>query len=153
MHNLIQSDRKVFYIINHILQNPVFDLTMPLLRNSNFWVPLYLFLFVFVLSNYKKNIFLWICFAAALVTLTDFVSSDLIKNYFFRLRPCNDMSLVPPARWLLSYKPQSSSFTSSHATNHFAMAVFFYYTLRNTIGKWGLFFFYGQLLLALHRCT
>ncbi|MEO7264162.1 MAG: phosphatase PAP2 family protein [Ferruginibacter sp.] len=148
MQQLLQFDKDFFYLINSRWQNSLFDTIMPLLRHANFWVPLYLFLFVFVLTNFKKNVFWWACFAGATVILTDFVSSDIIKENIFRLRPCNDDSLYPAARLLLSYKPQSSSFTSSHACNHFALAVFFYLTLKNFIGKWAyLFFFWGFIII------
>jgi undecaprenyl-diphosphatase len=60
-------------------------------------------------------------------------------------------------RFLLSYKPQSSSFTSSHATNHFALAAFFYFTLKKYFNKWGLLFFcwafmicYAQVYVGVH---
>lgn len=57
----------------------------------------------------------------------------------------------------MKYRPQSSSFTSSHAANHFAMAVFFYCTLSKHIGKWALLFFvwaaviaYAQVYVGVH---
>ena len=157
MQQLLQFDKHFFYLINTKWQNSLFDIIMPLLRHANFWVPLYLFLFVFALANFRKNVFWWACFAGATVILTDFVSSDIIKENIFRLRPCNDNSLIPAARLLLSYKPQSSSFTSSHACNHFALAVFFYQTLKNHIGKWAYIFFlwaiiiiYAQVYVGVH---
>ena len=54
--------------------------------------------------------------------ISDSVSSNLVKNSVQRLRPCNDIELreqmVQRVRCSGGY-----SFTSSHATNHFAMAV------------------------------
>ncbi|MEO6404273.1 MAG: phosphatase PAP2 family protein [Ferruginibacter sp.] len=157
MRPIIQFDKDFFFLINNKWHNLFFDSWMPLLRHANFWVPLYLFLFVLVLSNFKKNVFWWACFAGVMVILTNFISSDLIKENIFRLRPCNDNNLVPPARLLLSYKPQSSSFTSSHACNHFALAVFFYMTLKNHVGNWAKLFFiwafiviYAQVYVGVH---
>lgn len=130
---------------------------MPLVRNAQTWIPLYLFLLLFVVFNYKKNIWWWILFAAAVPVLSDFVSSVLIKNNIHRLRPCNDPDMIDQVRFLLSYRPQSSSFTSSHATNHFAMAAFFFFTLRNKINSFALLFFlwaalicYAQIYVGVH---
>ena len=157
MTEIIKLDRHLFKLINTDWNNAFFDFIMPTLRHSHLWVPLYLFLLVFVLVNFKKNVLLWILFAVALASLMDILSSHIIKEYIFRLRPCNDNSLIPPARLLLSYKPQSSSFTSSHATNHFAMAMFFYLTLKQHIGRWALLFFlwagtiiYAQVYVGVH---
>lgn len=99
----------------------------------------------------------WACFAAVTVIVSNYISSDIIKENFFRLRPCNNNNLVPPARLLLGYKPLNSSFVSSHASNHFAMAVFFYKTLKGHIGKWAWLFFawaiiivYAQVYVGVH---
>ena len=148
MHELLKLDRQAFFLINHAGQNGLFDALMPLLRHAYFWAPFYTFLLIYVVSNFKKNVLLWILFSILLVTMTNYISSDFIKHFIFRLRPCNDTGLIPPARLLLSYKPQSSGFTSSHATNHFAMAVFFFVTMRKQTGNWGLLFFVWALLIG-----
>jgi membrane-associated phospholipid phosphatase len=149
MNKLIELDHRLFRIINGgNWHNGFYDTLMPFLRNSYSWYPLYLFLVLFAIFNFKKNAFGWILFAAITIILSNFISSNLVKEYFFRLRPCNDPRFADSIRILVSYKPQSSSFTSSHASNHFAMAVFFYSTLKKFIGKWGLLFFLWALLIC-----
>ena len=157
MHPLLEYDRQLFTVINSKWTNGLFDATLPYIRNQYFWGPLYLFLAVLVLYNFKKNAGWWLLFFIGTAVLTDFISSDLIKPNFFRLRPCNDPSMAEHLRFLVSYRPKSSSFTSSHATNHFGLAAFFYYTLRDHIGKWGLLFFawagiiiYAQMYVGVH---
>jgi len=100
---------------------------------------------------------MWLLFFGCLPILTDFISSDIIKENFFRLRPCNDPLMADKIRFLLSYKPQSSSFTSSHATNHFALAAFFYFTLKKYFKNWSILFFiwafmicYAQVYVGVH---
>ncbi|MEQ1554224.1 MAG: phosphatase PAP2 family protein, partial [Ferruginibacter sp.] len=66
----------------------------------------------------------------------------------FRLRPCNDHTLRDTFTLLIGYRPQSSSFTSSHATNHFAMAAFFFYTLKQYFGKFSVLFFIWAALIC-----
>ncbi|RYD70738.1 MAG: phosphatase PAP2 family protein [Sphingobacteriales bacterium] len=157
MEKIIALDRQLFSKLNGEWHSAFFDSFFPILRTSQTSYALYIFLGVFVLLNADKNKWWWIIFTALTAVLTDFVSSDLIKETFLRLRPCNDDSLIPPARFLLSYRPQSSSFTSSHAVNHFGLAAFFYYTLRHYFKKWALLFFlwagsicYAQVYVGVH---
>ena len=157
MEKILAFDRQLFTKLNNEWHSPFFDAFFPILRTSQTSYVLYIFLAVFVLVNGRKNQVWWLLFFAATATLTNFISSDLIKENIIRLRPCNDDSLVPPARFLLSYRPQSSSFTSSHAVNHFGLAAFFYYTLRLYFRKWALLFFlwaaticYAQVYVGVH---
>ena len=157
MRYLLQSDRQLFKLINSEWNSSLLDAVMPFARNQHLWTPFYLFMLLFVAVNFKKNVWWWILFAAAVVTLANIVSSDFIKGNVFRLRPCNDPTMADGLRFLVSYRPQSSSFTSSHATNHFALAAFFYYTLKNFIGKKALLFFawagiviYAQVYVGVH---
>ena len=157
MDKLLQLDKQFFQAINGRWHNGLFDAVMPFIRNSNFWIPLYLFLLLFAIFNFKKNLWWWIFFAAGTVIISNFISSDIIKENILRLRPCNDPQLAGTVRVLVTYRPQSSSFTSSHATNHFAMATFFYFTLKKFMGKWVLLFFawaslicYAQVYVGVH---
>lgn len=157
MEQIINCDKYIFKLINNGLSNSFFDWLMPFLRNSPMWVPLYLFLVLFVLINYKKKGIWWLVFAICTAWFTDFVSSGLIKNNIFRLRPCNDPSMESIVNVLVGYRPQSSSFTSSHAANHFAVAMFLYLTLRKYVGKYSFIFFiwafsisFAQVYVGVH---
>lgn len=157
MVSIDNIDKNLFELINGHWHNEAFDTFLPLIRSPQLWIPLYLFLLIFVLMNMKAGKWWWVLFFGMLPVFTDFLSSDIIKEHFFRLRPCNDPALDDKIRFLLSYKPQSSSFTSSHATNHFAMAAFFYHTLKNYFNKWGLLFYcwafsicYAQVYVGVH---
>lgn len=157
MNKIIQLDHQLFYLINGKWHNSLFDSIMPLLRAAHLWVPLYVFLIIFVLVNFKKNAFWWLLFFGGTALLSDFISSDIIKENIFRLRPVNNPYLDPAARFLLNYKPQSSGFTSSHAVNHFSLATFFYFTLKKQIGNWAKLFFlwaaiiiYAQVYVGVH---
>lgn len=154
----MEWDRTVLRYINNRWQNPFFDWLCPIIRNGDLWMPLYLFVLLFVLLNYKKTGWWWVLAAACTPALTDLISSHLIKENIIRLRPCNDPAL---ASWLRFYpgiyRPQSSSFTSSHASNHFGMALFFFLTLKDKIGKFAWLFFiwagaicYSQMYVGVH---
>ncbi len=129
-------DRKLFFFVNNGLANDFFDKVMPFLRESNLWIPLYLFILVFILVNFGYRGWGWILFAVCTAAVCDLVSSHLIKEHIFRLRPCQNPELADQIRILANYCPRSSSFTSSHATNHFGMAMFIVVTLRAYTGPW-----------------
>ena len=159
MKQLLTYDQHLFRVINYQWSNPFFDWLMPWLRNAEMWYPLYLFLVLLVLVNFKKTGWWWIIFAAGTVILCDFVSSSILKNteFLFRLRPCNEPSIASWIHVLVGYRPQSSSFTSSHATNHFGMAMFFYFTLKPHFKNWPFLFFfwafgisYAQVYVGVH---
>ena len=155
-------DYKLFSKINGEWHNSFFDVFFPFTREAFFWAPLYFFLILFVIINYKKYGWLWVLFLILNVVLSDFVSSNLIKEAFFRLRPCHDPAVADHLRFLVQYCPVSSGFTSSHAANHFAAAMFIFVTLRHkiNIGKWWALIFlwafipsYAQIYVGVHFPT
>ena len=120
---LLNLDRHLFYLINHQLSNPFFDFLMPLMRNPKFWIPLYLFIITFSIWRYKKQGIILVVFLALAVGFADYTSASIIKPAVTRLRPCrdpvtasNDINRVTCGT--------GYSFPSTHATDHFAIALF-----------------------------
>jgi membrane-associated phospholipid phosphatase len=120
---LLQLDHRLFYFINHTLSNRFFDWIMPYLRYPQFWIPVYVFIFVFCLWRYQKKGVVIILLLVATFAVADFGSAGVIKPLVKRLRPCNDPAL---AQTIISRVPCGTgySFPSSHASNHFAIAIF-----------------------------
>ena len=150
-------DKFVFLLINNTFSSPVFDSIFPIYRESNTWVPLYLFLFVFIVFNFRWKAVPWILFFLVTVGLCDQISSSFIKEFFGRLRPCRDPDFNEHVRLLVVYCPGSGSFTSSHAVNHFGMAAFIVFTLGHYLQKWKWAFWfwaasiaYGQVYVGVH---
>ncbi|MEO6316945.1 MAG: phosphatase PAP2 family protein [Chitinophagaceae bacterium] len=140
-------DRKLFFLVNNSMANNFFDTVMPFLRESSTWIPLYLFLLVFAVVNFGTRGLLWMLFAICTAGLCDMVSSSLIKEHIFRLRPCQDAALADHIRVLVNYCPKSSSFTSSHATNHFGLSMFIVVTMRPYTSPWiRLFFLWAAII-------
>lgn len=154
--NLIAWDRKTFSCINSRYTNGFFDAILPLLRESLFWIPFYLFLLVFALQNFGKYKWWWVGLALLTVSLTDIVSSRLIKHAVQRLRPCNDPLMINTIRLLLNYCSGGYSFTSSHAANHFGIATFIYLTCKQyskwiiLIFVWAFIIAYAQIYVGVH---
>jgi undecaprenyl-diphosphatase len=120
---LLNFDRHLFYFINHDLSNPFFDWLMPLMRNPKFWIPLYLFIIIFCIWRYKKQGTILVVFLAMAVGFADYTSASIIKPYVYRLRPCRDPVTVQTD---INRVPCGTgySFPSTHATDHFAIAIF-----------------------------
>jgi undecaprenyl-diphosphatase len=155
--NLKSWDQRLFIEINSGLANSFFDSIMPWLRNSFYWAPLYLFLLVFAILNFKGRGLWWAVLFLCTVSLTDIISSRLFKEAFDRLRPCQDAEFPGQVRLLLNHCSGGFSFTSSHAANHFGMATFFFFTARHLIGRWAWIAFlwaavisYAQVYVGVH---
>jgi undecaprenyl-diphosphatase len=123
LEQLIQFDQNLFFTINHGLSNSFFDWLMPALRNRFFWTPLYLFIIIFSIRTYGKQGWIMILFLGLTFGCTDFISSSLIKPTVQRLRPCNDPEIKSDVKNLVDCG-SGYSFPSSHASNHFGLAVF-----------------------------
>ncbi|HVY74573.1 MAG TPA: phosphatase PAP2 family protein [Puia sp.] len=153
---IIEIDQWLFHQINQVWVNPVFDHIFVFIRQAELWVPFYLFLLVLALVNFGKKGIWWSATLIMTVIISDLISSSVIKNLIFRFRPCRNPELADQVRLLANYCPQSSGFTSSHACNHFTMAVFIFITLKST-GSWRWLLFlwafsisYAQVYVGVH---
>lgn len=153
-------DRWLFSKINYDWTTGFLDNVFPLFREAITWVPLYIFLLILMFTNFGAKAWPWVIGLIVTVTLTDQVSSHLIKPFVNRLRPCHDPYLEAHIRLLLQYCSDSRSFTSSHATNHFGVAFFISRTMKPHFGRWRYAFFawaaaisYGQMYIGVHYPT
>ena len=137
------------WLIKHINQtwgNSFFDTVLPFVRETGFWLPLYLLLAMFVCINFGIRGVWWIVGFLLTAALADIISSQIIKQTIWRIRPCQDPEIGPQLRFFINYCPGSSSFTSSHATTHFGQAMFFYLTLRSVFKQAWLFFIWAFMI-------
>jgi len=123
LEKIIQFDQELFLLINQGLSNLVFDWLLPILRNPFTWSPLYLFLIIFFIKHYGKTGILIVACTLLTFGISDFTSSQVIKKSVMRVRPCNDVVFKGEVN-LRARCGSGYSFTSSHATNHFALAFF-----------------------------
>lgn len=153
---LLQLDRKLFQFVNQTASNSLFDVLMPFFRNQYTWVPIYLFLLVFVFVNFKQKAWWWILFFLATFALTDLISQQVVKQIFDRPRPCMDALSADTVRMLIRCS-DGFSFVSSHATNHFGISMFLYQTMKH-FGKpwiwlafvWAALVCYAQVYVGAH---
>eukprot|EP01035_Chromulina_nebulosa_P055812 gene55812-76498_t len=150
-------DQTALFHINQVWQNKFFDAIMPWLRESLTWLPLYLFFIVLTIYNFGKKGFYWVLFLIGNIALTDQISSHLIKPWVGRLRPCNDPIMQQYLHLRVSHCSGGFSFPSSHATNHFGIAMFIVATLLAFTGKkirwlfvWAAAICYAQMYVGVH---
>lgn len=117
-------DRKWFIFIHCHLKNDFFDTVLPIVRNKLTWIPLYLLILSLTIYKYKWKALWFILFFLITIALADMISAKLIKPYFERLRPCNDNFFCGFVKPLVNCG-SGYSFVSSHASNHFALAIVF----------------------------
>lgn len=157
LETILKWDKELFIKINNDWTSPVLDNIFPWYRYQNAWLPLYLFLLLFLLMNYGWRIWPFVVTVALTVTATDQLSSHVVKLFINKPRPCQDASLEEHVRLLLNYCPGNPGFTSSHATNHFGIACLFFFTLYPIFKKLGYWWFvwaaticYAQVYVGIH---
>lgn len=135
MDYLLNIDESIFLLINRTLQNEFFDWLLPLWRNKYFWLPAYLLFSGLLITKVgKKSIWIFL-FLGITIAASDLTSSTLIKENVERIRPCND-PIFQKKVFLRAPCGSGYSFTSSHAANHFALAIFLVLLFGQRLKKW-----------------
>ncbi|MBN2030513.1 phosphatase PAP2 family protein [bacterium] len=108
-------------LINQTLSNRLFDFIMPYITNLDYWrIPLFLVWLALIIFGGRKGRTTALL-VVIILTLSDQLSSAVIKPWINRLRPCFALENVR----LLIAQSSSPSFPSSHAANNAAMAALF----------------------------
>jgi len=154
---LHQIDVGIFNWINHDLQNPMLDKVMPWWREKEFWIPLYLALAGFLFYRYRLKALYYLLLVGATVGLADTLSSKVVKPLVGRERPCQAEPFRTTVSLKLDHCGAAPSFTSSHATNHFALAALWVFTLpflrrwgKRALWFWAASIAFGQVYVGVH---
>ena len=114
-------------------------------------MPFYVIGGLWVLYKYRLQGLLILVLAGLTILLSD-QTSGILKAHFMRLRPCAVMDV----RLLVEHCSNTYSFTSNHAANHFAIAVFVslvfgrYRWLSYVLISWAAFVALSQVYVGLH---
>ena len=108
------------------------DGCMTVYTSMAIWMPLALMLiYVLAKNNSTKDFMFLLLVVAAVVGLTDFISSGLCKPFFERWRPTRDPVLMYVVDVVNETRGGSYGFTSSHAANSFGIATFVILLIKN----------------------
>ena len=153
LEKLIQLDKQLFIFLNG-LGSSTFDALWLIITKQAYWMPIFLLLLFLVYKKIgTKQTLILLLFVAVLIAFTDQVT-NLFKNHFQRLRPCNDTSINTIIRVVKG--SNSYSFFSGHAANTSAVAMFLFLNFRKkykyfgVIFIWPLIFAYSRIYLGLH---
>lgn len=132
---LEKLDISLFNFINQGLSSDVLDYILVPIRYEKLWIPFYLFILAFLIFNLHKYRLFSIVFILATIGSADIVSSHIIKPLIERPRPCHQNSGMENVK-LRVRCGSGFSFTSSHATNHFATATILFLVFGGRRKKW-----------------
>lgn len=153
---LIGIDKAIFTFIHAEASAPWLDGFMKFLRNAIVWTPLYAFMLYWIIKSDRKDAWQFILLTVIAFALCDLISAKLLKPWVGRLRPCYDPELQSILRNLIGCGGQYG-FPSSHASNHFGLATFWFYAIRLINGKrwywlwlWAFMIGYAQIYVGKH---
>ncbi len=143
VETLIGIDTWLFLKLNAGVANPVFDAIMPIVTNIRYWrIPILIYFAALIVVGGGKGRSA-VLVALVLFTITDQLSSHVLKDWIGRLRPCH---VVEGVR-LLDGCGGTKSMPSGHATNTMAAAIFFGFTFR----RWFPVLLFLSLLVSYSR--
>lgn len=154
MNFLSNIDQQLFFFINNDCHFDALNKLMPYWRSMYLWIPFYVFFVSYLVEKYGKKGWVYVLFLAVTIGAGDNISSQVIKKTVQRVRPCTalqkDVKLLVPCG-------SGYSFPSSHATNHFAIAVFVGLTfvqnrkwLKTGLLLWAASIAFGQVYVGVH---
>lgn len=154
---LEQVDRELVLAINGG-HSEYFDNLMLLFSEKLTWIPLYVVCLIALWKAFGlRNGLISLLFIGLTIALADMGSVKLFKEVFLRYRPCHNLEIGPMIHLVDGHCGGKYGFVSSHAANHFAIAVF----LSGTIGRrwkwtryalilWALVIAYSRIHLGVH---
>jgi undecaprenyl-diphosphatase len=156
MEAISAIDKDIYIWVQTALRSDFLDQFLPFFRMKLTWFPLYIFPGFLLVKEYKIQA-LWFIGATLLVVgITDPISSLWLKKLIARPRPCE-------VEELLAYFPNLThcsagfSMPSSHAANHFAIAIFLGLSQKERMPRllpilivWALTICFAQLYVGVH---
>ncbi|HXB94406.1 MAG TPA: phosphatase PAP2 family protein [Puia sp.] len=160
LKSLDQFDRSLFRLVQQG-STAFLDGVMPYLRDPYIWIPVYAFMFYYAFRASRSRVgepgpWFFILLSIVTVAITDSVAAQVMKPLFGRLRPCHDPEMQVLLRNLVSCGGLYSM-PSNHASNHFGLATFWYYSIRAINGRkwrwlwlWAALICYAQVYVGKH---
>lgn len=116
-------DQSIYRLINQKLTSDTLDVIMFDVSDKYFWIPFYIAMILALIWIFKRKSSIIILMLFVSVLLSDRTTSGLMKPTFKRERPCHVAELTP--RIIPGvHCSDTGSMASSHAANHFAVAIF-----------------------------
>ena len=155
METLVDIDKSLFVFLNS-LGSDSFDFIWLSITEKKSSIPLYIFLIYYIYKKFSNKEFLkYLILVIILIVLTD-QASGFFKDFFQRLRPCHDQEINSFIRIVKEGCGGLYGFFSAHAANTFAVATFFYFTLKRYsknfkyLFLWSAIVSYSRIYVGVH---
>ena len=156
LHNLETLDQRLFFFLNG-KHNAFFDFIMYWASDPYIWLPLYIGLAVYLYRYFRQAAFYLFFCILLLESLSDQLSSHLIKNWVQRPRPSHVEAYIPYIHLSKAGPGGEYGFVSSHAANSFALALFLAlllprgnYAIKCLLIGWALLVSYSRIYNGVH---
>ena len=153
---LKKLDKILFILIHNDSDHLVLDNIMLAIRNPYTWIPLYAFILFYIIKKAGSRAWLFILLSVLTFIITDGLSASVLKPFFARARPCYDPEILSHVRNLIDCGG-IYSFPSSHASNHFGLAAFWFWSIWKLTGNkwqwlwvWAALIGYAQIYVGKH---
>jgi undecaprenyl-diphosphatase len=153
---LLATDEKLFLLLNG-MHNHFFDYIMYWASHRWIWIPFYAWILYRIYKLFGKKTITIVILTALLITASDQLSTNAIKNVVKRPRPCHEVELQGKVHLVNNYCGGPFGFVSSHATNCFAMLSFLFLLVRSKdklllllLAAWAILVSYSRIYLGAH---
>lgn len=116
----LNIDTALYKLINQQLTAEWLDFLMVKFSDKFFWIPFYCIVIFFMSKSHGKKTIILILFWGLSILFADRLTSGLMKPWIKRERPCHVAELSPR---VIDPCNNTGSMPSSHAANHFAIAL------------------------------
>mgnify|MGYP000350744980 FL=1 len=116
-------DTFFYKLINQRLTSGWMDFLMVNASRKEVWIPFYCIVIWFLVKKFGKKTLILLLFLGISLVISDRFTSGVMKPGINCVRPCHEASLTPRIPEGV-YCSDTGSMASSHAANHFAIAVF-----------------------------
>ncbi|MFV0483448.1 MAG: phosphatase PAP2 family protein [Bacteroidales bacterium] len=153
MDRLIALDKHLLIFLNG-LGSERFDVFWKIITDQFCWIPIFVLALYFIYRKLGwRNLCIIALFVALLITFVD-QTTNLVKAYFQRPRPCSDPEIKDMIRIVM--ERSSYGFFSGHASGSMANATFVFLILRRFYRHaylcfiFPLLFAYSRIYLGVH---
>ena len=155
IETILEYDKELFLFLNN-LGSTNWDGFWLGYTNKVHWIPFYLLLLYLMFKKLERRTFLLIVLLAPLMILFTDQITNLFKDGFERLRPCQEESLEDSMRMVKDYCGKYGFF-SGHSSNSMAIAVFAGLLLKPYYSKlifillfWAALMAYSRVYIGVH---
>ena len=156
MENFLNLDREFLIYLNNLGSNN-WDFLWLTLTNKFTYSAFFLFVIYLIFKNFSIKQSLFILLSIAMLILLTDQFTNVIKDFFQRLRPCRDDTLNFLLR-SIEVRCGKYGFFSAHASNSIAVSVFLFKLFNNNnytalnyfLLLWVIVFSYSRIYLGVH---